>query len=223
MKFGPFPPAPKTARFRLHIQITGGPIASPHFYMRYTNTLSSTDALTLCTTLATSWNTRLAPITTPSYTLIQTDVNDLDSRTGVEVGFTTSHVGTAAGAEVAAAVSFVLSHHTSLKYRGGHSRVYLPGISGSNLTDRNSWSAVGQGAVFTAWSGLISDLTTSPPVGVGALSQVVVRYISSNKADFPPNAIPPAFPALLPTPLILPVTSITSNPQVGSQRRRNQQ
>jgi hypothetical protein len=190
--------------------------------MKYTNSLSSADALTLCTTLATSWNTRMAPVTDPHYTLTQTSVNDLNSRTGVEVGFTTSHVGTATGNPLGAAVAFVMSAKTALKYRGGHSRVYIPGISAAEEADQNSWSTTGQGAVFTAWTGMLGDLATSPPVGVGAMSQVVVRYISSNKADFPPP-VPTTFPALIVPPLVLPITSWVSNPQFGSQRRRNQQ
>jgi len=70
---------------------------------------------------------------------------------------------------------------------------------------------------------MLSDLATSPPVGVGAMSQVVVRYISSNKADFPTPPEPFEPPYLLPTPMVLPITSWVSNPQFASQRRRNQQ
>jgi hypothetical protein len=55
------------------------------------------------------------------------------------------------------------------------------------------------------------------------MSQVVVRYYSSNKADFNPVPSPWEPPYLLASPMVLPVTSWTSNPQFGSQRRRNQQ
>jgi hypothetical protein len=223
LKFGPFPPAPKTARFSLIYQATGGPRATNHFYMRYTNSLSSADALTLLTTLAGSWNTRMASLTVPNWTLVQTAVNDLDSRTGIESGLVVSHPGTSAGNTLGAAVSFVLSFKTALKYRGGHSRVYVPGISAASESDVNSWSPTGQGNVFTAFTGMINDLTTSPPVGVGALSQVVVRYISSNKADFTPAPPTTPPPWLLPTPMVLPVTATVTNPQFASQRRRNQQ
>ena len=223
MKFGPLPVAPKTAAFFLRTQITGAGVAETRFHMKYTNSLSSTDATTLLNTLATSWTTRFAPLTGTAYTLVGTAVNDLDSRTGVEVGLVVSHPGTAASQGGQAATSFVMSAKTALKYRGGHSRVYIPGISISNLADSNTWSTAAQGTVFTAWTGMLADLATSPPVGVGAMSQVVVRYISSNKADFTPAPPQTPPPWLLPTPMILPITSWVSNPQVGSQRRRNQQ
>lgn len=221
MKFGPLPPVAKTAKFVLYTQITGGGVCQTAFHMRYTNSLSATDATTLLTTLANSWATRMAPLTGPSYTLIRTLVNDLDSRTGVEVAFVTSHVGTNATAAGGAAIAFVMSAKTALKYRGGHSRVYIPGMGAGQAADQNTWSAAAQGAVFTAWTGMLADLASSPPVGVGAMSQVVVRYISSNKADF--NPPPATLPALLNPPMVLPVTSWASNPQFASQRRRNQQ
>jgi hypothetical protein len=223
LKFGPLPPVPKTARFTLRYQATGGPAATNHFYMRYTNSLSSADALTMLTTLANSWNTRMAPLTVPNWTLVQTQVNDLDSRTGVESGLVVSHPGTAAGNTLGAAVSFVLSFKTALKYRGGHARVYVPGITAAEESDVNTWSPAGQGAVFTAFTGMISDLGASPPVGVGAVSQVAVRYISSNKADFTPAPPTTPPPWLLTNPMVLPVTAIVTNPQFASQRRRNQQ
>lgn len=222
MKFGPYPPAPKTARFQLHTQISGGPVTLTRFFMSYTNALSATDATTLLTTLATSWNTRMAPFTSSLYTLTACSVNDLGSRTGVESTLVVSHVGQGGGGG-GAATSFVMSAHVALKYRGGHSRVYIPGVESTFLADQNTWSAASQGTVFSAWTGMLGDLATSPPVGVGAMSQVTVRYISSDKADFPTPPDPFVPPYLLATPMVLPVTSWSSNPQVGSQRRRNQQ
>lgn len=223
MALGPLPPAALTAAFFLHTQITGGPVAVNRFHMKYTNSISSTDATTLLTTLAGSWNTRMAPLTANNYTLVAVSLNDLNSRTGVQSQLVVSHPGSASGSNGSAALSFVMSAKTALKYRGGHSRVYIPGISLNEATDANTWSPAGQGLVFTAWTGMLGDLATSPPVGVGAMSQVVVRYQSSNKADFPTPPAPWAPPYLLEPPLVLPVTSWQSNPQFGSQRRRNQQ
>jgi hypothetical protein len=223
LKLGPLPVAPNCAKFTLWTQIAGGPLCQTSFFMKYTLAMSAADSLTLCTTLAASWNTRMAPQTIPAYSLVRTSVNDLGSRTGVETFLVVAHPGTAAAVAVQAATCFVMSAKVALKYRGGHSRVYIPGITTANESDSNTWSPAGQGLIFTAWTGMLSDLTTSPPVGVGGMSEVVVRYQSSNKADFPPNAQPPSFPALLNPPLVLPITSWATNPQFGSQRRRNQQ
>jgi hypothetical protein len=223
MKFGPLPPAPSTVKFFLHTTMSGGTTALTHFYQKYTNAISQGDAITLLNTVSASWNTRIAPLTTNNWTLTQVSLNDLGSRTGVESGLVTSHPGSVVASQLGAAVSFIMSGKTALKYRGGHARVYIPGIASTQSSDSNTWSSTGQGAVSTAWTGMLSDLQSSPPAGVGALSTVTVRYISSNKADFPtpPNPFEP--PYLLATPMVLPITAWVSNPQFASQRRRNQQ
>jgi hypothetical protein len=193
------------------------------FFMKYTNALSTTDATTLLQTLAASWNSRFSGITATTYSLIAVSVTDLGSRTGVESSLVTSHPGNSANPGIAASAAFIMSAHVALRYRGGHSRVYLPGLETSLLQDQNTWSITGQSQVFSAWTGMLGDLQASPPVGVGAMTQVAVRYYSSNKADFPTPPSPWEPPYLLPTPMALPISSWSSNPQLGSQRRRNQQ
>jgi hypothetical protein len=198
-------------------------VALTRFHMKYTGSVSSTDATTLCGTLASSWETRMAPNTGTNYTLIATQVLDLGSNTGVNVIVPVSHVGTNAAAGVPAGVAFVMSAHVAKRYRGGHSRVYIPGMAQTDLSDTNTWTVAFQATVSTAWTGMLSDFMSSPPAGVSALSQVTVHQYSSNKADFPdgvPSGNPP-WP--LADPSTIPITGWSANPQVGSQRRRNQQ
>jgi hypothetical protein len=193
------------------------------FFMKYTNSLSAADATTLLTTLSGSWETRFAPLTPSAYSLVAVSVTDLGSRTGVESTLVTSHSGTNVDPGISASAAFVMSAHVALRYRGGHSRVYIPGLTNALLADQNTWTVAAQGQVFTAWTGMIADLAASPPVSVGAMSNVTVRYISSDKADFPTPPSPWDPPYLLATPMVMPITSWSSNPQLGSQRRRNQQ
>jgi hypothetical protein len=223
LKFGPLPVAPQCVKFQLHTTMAGGATALTTFHMKITGTISASDSLTVLTTLATSWNTRLAPLTNSQWTLTQTSLVDIGSRNGVSSALPITHPGTSAGAANGAAVSFVMSAHVSLRYRGGHSRVYIPGINQGESSDLNSWSPAGQGQVSAAWQGILTDLAASPPAGLGAMSQVVVRYISSDKRDFSPPPEPFTPPYLLATPMILPINSWSANPQFASQRRRNQQ
>lgn len=223
MAFGPLPVAPGCVKFGIHTTMTGGATSVVSFHMKITGAITASDSLTVLTTLATSWNTRFAPLTTPNWTLTQTSLVDIGSRTGVSSALPITHVGTSAGNPLGAAVSFVMSAHCALRYRGGHSRVYIPGITAAEESDNNSWSPAGQGLVSAAWNGLLTDLAASPPAGVGSMSQVIVRYFSSDKRDFTPPPSPFEPPYLLTNPMVLPVTSWTPNPQFASQRRRNQQ
>lgn len=219
----PLPPLPLTAKFTLFTQIAGGPLCNTSFYMKYTNAMSQADATTLSNTLGTSWNTRLAPLTAPQAQLTFVRVIDLNSQSGVVVQTAQVHVGTATGAAVTAGVALVLSAHVAFRFRGGHPRVYLPMMSQSNLVDQNTWNATFQGTIVTAWTGMLNDLAAAPPTGVGAMSQIYWHTHSSNKNDFPggPPTTKPPWP--LATPVPHPITSWSCNPQVASQRRRNQQ
>jgi hypothetical protein len=219
----PLPVVVSTMRCVLHTQLSGGPVCLTRFHMKYTGAVSATDATTMCTTVGTSWNTRLAPLCGSQATLIDVQIEDLGSKTGVNVVVPVSHAGTSGSGAVPASVAFVMSAHVAFRYRGGHSRVYLAGLNTTLLTDVNTWSVTAQGSVNTAWTGILADLVASPPVAVGSLSAVVVHAYSSNPADFggtPPTTKPP-WP--LATPVTYPVTSWSTNPQAGSQRRRNQQ
>jgi hypothetical protein len=218
------PSIPKTIKCTFHTTITGGPTCLTRFFMQYTGAAGSVDVTTLCGTMAASWATRLAPNTGSDYQLSATQIEDMDSKTGVNVIVPTSHAGTATQTGITAGAAFIMSAHVAFRYRGGHSRVYIPGITTQDLADKNSWTVGSQGTISTAWTGILSDLATSPPIAVGTLSQIAVHAYSSNVQDFggqPPSTHKPPWP--LPVPVKYAISSWSANPQVGSQRRRNQQ
>lgn len=217
------PPLPLTARFTLFTQITGGPLCNTSFDMKYTNGLTQTDAGTLLTALASSWNTHFAPITDPAYSLVFVRVIDLNSQSGVVVQQASVHVGTAVGGPISAAASLVMSGKVAFRFRGGHFRAYIPGISRSELSDQNTWNPTFLPVASAAWTALQTDLNAASPVGVGPMIPIGWHTHSSNKTDFPSGVPTTKPPWPLATPVGHPITSWVANPQVGSQRRRNQQ
>lgn len=219
----PLPVIPNTLQFTTHMQLSGGPIALNRFFMKYTGAVGGTDATTMLSTLVTSWGTRIAPQVSTTNTLVQVSCLDLGSKTGVNVFVPASHAGGAASPSLAAGVAVVISAKISFRYRGGHPRVYLAGIGNVCLQDTNTLTTAFQGSIFTAWTGMLSDLTASPPPAVGAISEVSVHAYSSNPVNFPGGVPTTKPPWPLASPQTYPITSWAVNPQVGSQRRRNQQ
>lgn len=217
------PPLAKTARFTLFTQLAGGPLMNTSFDLQYTTGLSATDAATLLTELGTSWNTRMAPLTAPQYELAEVRVIDLNSQSGVVVQQAAVHPGTAAGAAVTAGVALVMSGKVAFRFRGGHFRAYIPGMTQSNLSDQNTWNPLFLPTIGAAWVGLMTDLNAASPTGVGPLTQIGWHTHSSNKNDFPGGVPTTKPPWPLATPVPHPITSWVANPQVASQRRRNQQ
>lgn len=219
----PLPPLPLTAKFTLFIQVAGGPLCNTSFYMKYTGALSQTDSGTLLNALSTSWLTHWAPLTTPQYSLSFVRVIDMNSASGVVVQQAAVHPGSAAGNAVTAGVALVLSAKIAFRYRGGHPRIYVPGMSESNLSDQNTWAPTFLATAAAAWTSLQSDLAGAAPVGVGSMSPIAWHTHSSNKADFPGGVPTTKPPWPIATPVPHPITSWATNPQVASQRRRNQQ
>lgn len=219
----PLPVVPSTIRFTLTYSWGGNSNVLNRFFMKYTNPPSAADLTTLTTKIGTSWATRMAPLVPGALTLLEVGGDDLGSKTGANIVTSVDHNGTDSGSSLTCGAACIQSASVSFKYRGGHPRVYLPALSQTHLADANTWSVPAIGLVGTAWTGILSDLASSPPVGVGALSQVAVHAYSSNPQDFPGGhpTTPPPWP--LATPVTYPINGWSTNPQVGSQRRRNQQ
>jgi len=118
----------------------------------------------------------------------------------------------------------VISHETSRKYKGGHSRTYVAGMPRQSLSDGNTLSTLGATALLSAWNAFITAfITTAVPAAVGALQQVVAHRYGKTATAPVLSASTGVRSVPLTTPFTDPITASVINPQLGSQRRRNQQ
>lgn len=216
---------PKCIQFKLFFNDHGNTNVQCMFYVRYTGTLASTDLQTLCNNLFSQWATHMGPQISQSCSLLGVTGNDLSSVTGAKSASTgVAQPGTNINGFNPNGAAFVIGHETARKYRGGHSRTYIPGTPNGSLSDGNTWSNAFQAATLTAWNAFVTAfIQTAVPAAVGALTQVVAhRYGASATAP-----VSGGVSALKSVPLANPftddVTASVANPQVGSQRRRNQQ
>lgn len=221
----PLPPVPKTIQFQLLYQITSGIPARNILYFSYTGLLNPSDLQTLCNNLMTQWGSHVGPQLTSSLQLQQVFGNDLSGPSAPQSASTIAAItGSSGGTSVPAGVAFVISNETSLKYKGGHSRVYIPCVAGVNMVDENTWTTNFQSALLTAWSTFINQfISAAVPAAVGALSQVVAHRYGRTPSGpgGPPDSELPSVP--LTNPYTSPVVAWRTNPQTASQRRRNQQ
>lgn len=194
-------------------------------YLTFSGSASATDLTTLMGIVVAGWSANLAPHHTTSYHLTQVKITDLSSKLGANVGETVSVAGTQTGNELTSGTSAVISRKESDQYRGGHSRVYLGGRNGNDLSDANTWSVAFQTAISAAWQAFINEIISAAPAAMGALKDVVVHRFGA-------SALPPVHmdgykvtkkSIPLNPPIIHPTTGYTTDPQVASQRRRNQQ
>lgn len=218
-------PVPSTIQFKLFFNDHGNSNVQTLLYVSYSSTLAQSDLQTLCNTCFTQWATHMLPNQVPNLSLLGVTGNDLSAVTAPKAASTfPSQAGTNAGSPIPNAANFIISHETARKYRGGHSRSYIMGMPANQLADGNTWTSPWQTTMLTAWNAFLSGLlTTGVPVAVGTLQHVVAHRYGRTKDGTPgtPDSDLPSVP--LDKPFTDPVTAEVANPQVGSQRRRNQQ
>lgn len=219
------PPLPKVIQFKVFTNDNGNTNVQNILYFRYTGNVGSTDMQTLCNNLFTDWVTALFSHLVNTNHLLGVTGNDLSSVTAAKSASTAAvATATAVPPGVTSGAAFIIGHETSRKYKGGHSRTYLTGLPVSSLSDGNTWSAAAQTTILSAWNAFVTAFTsTLVPAAVGQLIQVVAhRYGASPTAPVLAGVSASKSVPLL-TPFSDDVTASIANPQVGSQRRRNQQ
>lgn len=221
----PLPPVSFALHFRLLYVDFGNTNVQNNLYFTYSQTMSNTDLTTLCNSMVTRWTNHIGPQVSQNLTLFGVVANDLTTSTAAQGASTVPSIGGAlAGPELSNAAAFVISNETARRYRGGHSRVYLPGQMQSHLADGNTWTTAFQTAMLQAWNAFISEfITTAVPAAVGTLRQIVVHRYGRTSTS-PVSTVDDDSPSVpLTNPYFDLVTASAANPNVGSQRRRNQQ
>lgn len=221
----PLPVVPRTIKYSLRYSDSGNTNVENVFYQTFTQPPGSSDATSLAATVTAQWLTHVSPLMGTWMTLISATVNDLSSTTGAVAVNVTGGAGTAAaGAHLSSGAATVIQTKIARKYRGGHSRIYLPGAGQNDLQTTNTWTTSYITAVAAGWAAFVNGIITNAPVALGAMQNVVAhRYgrCASPPCSPAPDEDAPSVP--LASPYTDAISAWSVNPRVGSQRRRNQQ
>lgn len=221
------PPLPSPGKvFRVVLTWTDGSDTNiqNHFYCSYTGSVSAGDALSINNAVSAAWHPALGTQQTSNIILTTVTTTDLASATGVEVATQYTATGTSAGTKLSSGVAMVISHITARRFRGGHSRVYIPGLPEGALASANTWSATTVNTVATDWNSIIQAPTGGVIPDLGVVANVSVSYYSGfTVVTSPTTGRSRNVPKLRTTPLVDSITSVRGNPRVASQRRRNKQ
>jgi hypothetical protein len=129
--------------------------------------------------------------------------------TGTEIVASNGTVQTGSVGEAAvndASACFVISHHISSYYRGGHPRSYLPGLRASAVTVGSDISGAVQTSMALAWTNFTSDVNAMTTGGITGVILGTVRFQSGDVWLTPPQ--------------FKPWLSSTVRTKIGTQRRR---
>jgi hypothetical protein len=105
------------------------------------STVDATALATIATGVRTAWSTNIAPLCFNATQLQIVEVTDISSRTGAQGVDSSGANGSAIGGGLPNNVAACLTLKVGNRYRGGHPRMYLPGVPAGNTTDGHTWTS----------------------------------------------------------------------------------
>jgi hypothetical protein len=139
-------------------------------------------------------------------------VTDLDTRSGNVGTDTTAWAGIETGTQTPANVAVCISKHVARHYRGGHPRFYLPGLVAADALDQRNLKGTVAALFQTRANTFLTTCNALTTTGTGAIKMVNVGYWFVSPPKTPPQ--------LHPTPIVEPITGMTCNGRMDSQRKR---
>lgn len=190
-------------------------------FFGYTTLGSQAQNNALATAIATAWNTRLAGDFHTTFTLVEVEVEDLQSSPASTGIWTGSHPGTLSGSPLSGGTAVCISNNINRRYRGGKSRTYLQAFDGSHLDTATAWNVAALATLLTHWQSFISDVATYNVSPVVMQGQANISYYHGFTNFLYPSGRYKAIPTPRVSPIVDNVVSHSANPAPASQRRRN--
>lgn len=153
-----------------------------------------------------AWQAGWTPLAGGTDQYLGSIVTDMSSPSGLQVLNTTypPALGTATGAPIADNCSYLLSLKEGLHYKGGHGRVYIPGVvNGTTNADGNTITTAAINHLQTLWSSTVTAMAAVTTVNGGPYNPVVWH----KKLRSAPNTVQI-------------VVSALASPRLATQRRR---
>lgn len=196
----------------LKIQFTGTYGIAPWanvMHMRYAGSAPTNSELnTMAADVESIYAARLLPVMSDAVTLAETIITDLTSSTASVGTFTSADTGGNSNANALnAGVAIVGSWKIHRRYRGGHPRTYLVGMTANNLADTQHFSGAFVADVLAGFQDFLTDMNALTEGAVDPFELGQVSYYTEG--------------SLRVTPVFDPFLDVAVDTRVDSQRRRN--
>lgn len=218
------PAVAKVVRVDHHYSQAGASNIQIREFYQYAGTLSTADAVTWLAAIVAGMITFVTAAMNNTLTFNSSELTDLSSTSAPQVLNSSGHVGGTGFAPLAAGTALVIRKHLVRRYRGGHPRTYLPGMSQPFLTTPTQWDPTELGVVVAAYQAYITAATTTPGgTAIGAITHVNVSYYEGFTNHTYPSGRIKAIPTPRVTPLVDLIVNTSGNPHPATQRRRDEQ
>lgn len=149
-KLGPLPDVAGVVKIRLVGKTSGGVNWANVMHAKVTGVLSTATLNTVATAIRGYWLSDLAPKIIIGNNLSLVEVTDLGSRTGNQGTDTTGGNGAQAATGAPSNVAVCLTLKIPNRYRGGHPRLYMPGVNNADASNGATLSTTAQNAYTAA-------------------------------------------------------------------------
>lgn len=175
----------------------------------YTGTAPTASFLsTVAAAMGTAWGTSYKPEVSNSIVLTSVIITDLASALGAQGISSPNITGTNANSAAGGNSAVLVTYPSSIRYRGGHPRSYLPPPPGTSLQTTSTITSAYITAVTTAWNAVLAPLFGTSGGGTTMAGQCAISYVTAKAPRV--------------TPVVMPISqnAITVQAELGSQRRR---
>lgn len=187
-----------------------------------TSNPTNADLNAWCHAVGVAWDAHLVALYNTNVTYEGSTAEDLSTPSSAVGIDGTAYGGTRSGGMLPAGVAAVVSHEIARRYRGGKPRSYLNAGSDSDLLSPQLWTTAFAAALlagFNAWVAAVQIITTGPITGCSFMN--ISYYHGFTNFLYPSGRY-----KAIPTPRVVPTEDLwvnsKVNPNVASQRRRNQ-
>lgn len=196
-----------------------------HVFLSYSSgTPSITELNAFAAAVMTHYASDVLPNLSSDISLKTVVCTDLSSSLGARGEATGSHPGLVGTASVPAGSALVIRLSILRRYRGGKPRVYLAGVPAAALSSDQTWNPAEALVLANDWSSFVFDILADATFVWGTGQYVNVSYFEGFTAvENPITHRYRNIPTPRVTPLVDDILDVTFNPNVASQRRRNQQ
>lgn len=215
----------KTVRVDYHLTEGGDSNVQNRFFLQYAAALTNTDAQAWADACFAAWLAvgGIGTNTSTQTTLTKCVLTDLSSASAPQAIHNGSLAGTGGSPPVGIGVALVVSQRIQRRYRGGHSRIYLPGMPASYKGTPPLWAGSNAQDVANSWGTTIAACISGCPVAAAPAQAVNISYYQGfTNHTYPSGRVRPV-PNPRATPLVDLILHYVGNPKLASQRRRNQQ
>lgn len=219
----PLPPVPGVIRSTFKQTFQGDLDILNRCFWSFSGTTSQVSMGDFATALATHWHANIAPLQSNAMVLESVECVDLTSDSSPLAYAVPGTTGSLTPNPLAAGSAAIIQFEVNRRYRGGKPKIFVAGIMASQTQTVQTLTAAAIAAFEEAWLNIQAEVIETEFGSITTITgQVNVSYYSGFTNGTGPTGRAKVIPTLRETPVVDPIIGVGINPNIASQRRRNQ-